>query len=253
MNALRTALKRLLSRLLPRGAYETVVVAYWRLRNAIPHAYEPERECLNRFVTAGACVVDVGVNMGQYTSRLRRLVGPSGTVIGFEASPATYRLTRRIVGGPGVELHPAAVGDQAGSVALVEYADAAGVVNSGISRVAAAGTAPADGTVAVPCVRLDDVLGDAGRPIQFIKCDVEGYEVHVIRGAQQLLARDKPALLVEVESAANYGDLVALLTPLGYTAYQLSPQRQWQPAVGFEVAGTSNFLFLPSGQSRARE
>jgi hypothetical protein len=54
-------------------------------------------------------------------------------------------------------------------------------------------------TVGVEVQRLDDALGpDAERPISFVKCDVEGHELAVLRGADAVLAR-RPAILIEVE------------------------------------------------------
>ena len=48
-------------------------------------------------------------------------------------------------------------------------------------------------------MRLDDWRAEPGRrPVDFIKVDVEGHEGEVFRGARSLIARDRPAILLEV-------------------------------------------------------
>ena len=56
--------------------------------------------------------------------------------------------------------------------------------------------------------------------MSFIKCDVEGHELEVFRGAEALLARDKPTLLFEChDDEADRGDLFEYLIGLGYDGY----------------------------------
>jgi hypothetical protein len=76
----------------------------------------------------------------------------------------------------------------------------------------------------VEAARLDTLLGGNERPIRFVKIDVEGHELAVLRGASALLRRDRPALLVEVsgDPDAERGpahELFALLAGLGYGAW----------------------------------
>lgn len=54
----------------------------------------------------------------------------------------------------------------------------------------------ADGTVKVPCLRLDDVLAQV--PVNYIKFDVEGAEADALRGAAALIRRQRPALAVSI-------------------------------------------------------
>ena len=60
-------------------------------------------------------------------------------------------------------------------------------------------------------------------PISFIKCDVEGHEFAVLRGAERLLARSKPALLVEIEErhGQTVSEVVGYLSDRGYGCQSL--------------------------------
>lgn len=58
--------------------------------------------------------------------------------------------------------------------------------------------------------------------VGFIKIDVEGYEWNVIRGATELIKRDKPKIIVETANR-NCGMIDDLLT-MGYRAYRITDQ-----------------------------
>jgi FkbM family methyltransferase len=47
--------------------------------------------------------------------------------------------------------------------------------------------------------RLDDMLRKRNQRVSFIKCDVEGHELEVFRGASDILKSDRPNLLVKIE------------------------------------------------------
>ncbi|CAM5374574.1 FkbM family methyltransferase OS=Streptomyces alboniger OX=132473 GN=CP975_10875 PE=4 SV=1 [Streptomyces alboniger] len=86
--------------------------------------------------------------------------------------------------------------------------------------------------VDVCCVVLDDL---GLRDVDFIKIDVDGSELAVLRGATGLLARDRPALFVELESRIQpIAPVVTYLTLLGYDGWVL-PRDTWVPLAGFPL------------------
>jgi hypothetical protein len=101
--------------------------------------------------------------------------------------------------------------------------------------------------VETPVHRLDDIAGPAR--VHFLKIDVEGYEVHVLRGATALLERDRPFILTEVverhlESAGETRrSLSDLLEARGYRSYRL----------GLAGRGARQRLCLEEGSASARD
>ena len=91
--------------------------------------------------------------------------------------------------------------------------------------------------------RLDDVLQDSLDGIAFVKIDVEGHELDVIRGAEQLIVQSQPSMLIEVcddpeveNSAAQL--LFKTLSSHGYQSYflgngQLRTRRPGDRAVDY--------------------
>jgi FkbM family methyltransferase len=105
--------------------------------------------------------------------------------------------------------------------------------------------------VSVLVATLDGLCEPAGLDrLDFIKIDVEGAELGVLQGAEQVIAKFRPALLVEIEARHtaryDYGpqDVADWLARRGYTMYAW--QRRWQETrrVG---AGTRNYLFRAAG------
>jgi hypothetical protein len=73
---------------------------------------------------------------------------------------------------------------------------------------------------------LDDVLGDAPR-IDVIKIDVEGHEDAVLAGADTVLRRHRPSLLIEMEQRHRGNDprpmMERLVSEYGLTGYAVFP------------------------------
>jgi 23S rRNA U2552 (ribose-2'-O)-methylase RlmE/FtsJ len=97
--------KWIVRRILGEVLNRRLTVQYWRLRNRVHYSYDRELDNLHKWVSSGDLVVDVGANMGQYSSALKSLVGPTGRVVAFEASPSTAVLTGAILKNLGVEFH----------------------------------------------------------------------------------------------------------------------------------------------------
>lgn len=85
---------------------------------------------------------------------------------------------------------------------------------------------------------MDEVRAEMGRPIDFVKCDVEGFELDVFQGSRRVLAQDRPVVLCELEErhATRYGrtvaDVVGLFHELDYV-------------VSRSTSDARNVLFVP--------
>lgn len=173
----------------------------WRAFNYRWRVNREEIAFLEGVVRAGDTVVDVGCHKGGFLYWLRRHVGAAGHVYGFEPQPPLARYLAEVVamqGWDNVTIEAAGLSSASGEMDLFVPAPA-GTASPGATLSPADPGAPHH-RVRVPVVTLDDyVARHGGRRIAFIKCDCEGHELEVFRGARGLLERDHPVLLFECE------------------------------------------------------
>lgn len=150
--------------------------------------YEPnETAVIRRCVRPGDRFVDVGANVGYFTLLAATLVGPAGRVVAVEPEEHNFRLLSRTVALnrlANVTAVNVALGEADGEVVIRKSA-----TNFGDHRVGGG-----DGRVGQPVrlAPLDAVLRANGvAAIDFLKMDVQGYECHVVRGMQGVLAGDR--------------------------------------------------------------
>ena len=143
------------------------------------------------------CVVDVGANEGQYGMRLRRL-GFRGDIVSFEPIPAASAiLRRRCENDVRWTAHEVAIGDRSGTVALHLSGNSvsSSLLDITPRHVGAEGTSAYVGDVSVAIEPLDSYLALLPERL-WLKVDVQGAEVAVLRGAELVLKRTH---LIQIE------------------------------------------------------
>src|SRR5438309_3441051 len=177
------------------------------------YADHAERQLLRQILVPGNVAVDAGANIGIYSQFLARCVGPAGAVYSFEPAPENFeRLRAAARGFPNMHILQAAVGERSGRSELY-LSDTLNVDHR--TYLTHASTRRA---VQIEMIALDDYFSP-GQRVDLIKMDVQGYELHALRGAGRVLA-DNPAmkLLLELwpyglkQAGANWVDLVNALT-----------------------------------------
>lgn len=155
---------------------------------------------LQRYLRPGDHVLDVGANIGVYTLLMASLVGETGRVDSFEASPDTiHRLRENIAINelPHVQAHHTAVGTEGGTLAFTR---GLGTVNHLVPDPDES-SAP---LVEVPVIPLDDFLSPTDS-LSFIKVDIEGAELLALQGAEKLLERHCPRVwLLEINGMVRH-------------------------------------------------
>ena len=193
-----------------------------------PDYDRPLADFLRDRVRVGDEVWNVGANVGIWTLQMASWVGSAGTVVAFEPNPATVAVLRDNVRLNGlearVEIVQSAVGEHEGQVAFF----AAGT--DGMSRAGQANPALGETTtLTVAVTTLDRVAAARGTTPSWIVMDIEGWELHALRGARHVLSRSH--IVVEMHPSAwpwsghSRSDFEQLLTELRLRAVPISGQR----------------------------
>jgi FkbM family methyltransferase len=198
------------------------LLSRWVERDDDLAAYDPRiRGVFVPMIPPGGVAVDGGAHIGDHTVAYARQAGPAGRVLAFEPVPAFLRClmhnTRDL---PQVTVLPLGLG---GGVERRELN--VSTRNAGGSRL---GDLNIDGFQIVPLdlfrfPRLD-----------FVKLDLEGFELRALRGSLRTLRKHRPLVAVETgPQLQHYGDshdeMVQFMQSLGYTCEKLPEERPGDP------------------------
>ena len=250
MNTLMRLLRSMLFQVLgPERYLQLLSRVYLALvRYRLVEKQYPELFFLEEFVEPGAYCIDIGANLGYYTLPLARLSGPAGRVWAVEPVPLFMRILKRNIeaaGAQNVTMLPYALGPEQASVHM-GTPQVAGVFRHGCTQVLGQGEAPAVRTYEVEMRRPDDLFRDLDR-LDFVKCDVEGYETELFPHFTETLRRHRPVVQVEISTAEKRREMLALMSRLGYSVHVLQGGRlaALSPEQVLRQEG-GDFYFLPS-------
>ncbi len=210
----------------PLGSSMTWTIA------AVGHWDRQILELVSRYVAPESLVLDVGASLGLWTVPLGRAARLRGTILwSFEPNPENARWLAANIERNGlrdvVEFRAFGLGARAGTAHLLLREHGGG--NGALSEQAGQDSVP------VFVVRLDDL--DLPRRVSFMKLDVEGFELEVLRGAHATIERDRPAIFGEFsaewlkirgEDLASY---LGFLAELDYQVFAVDEYRSafWRP------------------------
>lgn len=167
---------------------------------------------LDELLPEGGVLLDVGAHVGRWALRL---AAKASRVIAVESNPDTAAVLRYHIALNGIEnteVIEMAAWDEPARLTL---SDPNKRITGGSTRVL-----EGDGGT-VEALPLDAVLDGLDR-LDLIKLDVEGADLHALRGMAGTLARLRPVLFIEDHSIYGYyelADLIALLESLGYAPH----------------------------------
>lgn len=219
-----------------KTAYEKFLKSLFGSPKAVMNDGAARLSMLADLIPEGSTTIDVGANVGEFARALSRLSG-GGMVLAFEpqAMPrAVLTLAGFMRRKSGIMVLPFALGETDGLVELSIPIKKKGQVGVGLAHIGDDGDFVESFEVRkelVALITLDAVMEriEAG-PVSFMKIDVEGGELGVLRGAEALIAKHKPAILCEIDDrearfGASESELYDFLTARGYAAYSIADRR----------------------------
>ena len=181
-------------------------------------------------VRPGDTAIDIGANLGYYTRPMSRIVGPEGRVYAVEPVPVICEVLRRnLRGRDNVRILNCALGDGDRPVEMAnDSVAAAGYFGTGRNFVDDGRNARGDAIrFKAQMRRGSSLFADVDR-IDFIKCDIEGYECVVLGEMMPLVRRHHPTILVE-SGGDNRRSLIVQFGSEGYAPFTLGDDGREHP------------------------
>ncbi|MBM3161080.1 MAG: FkbM family methyltransferase [Bacteroidetes bacterium] len=186
-------------------------------------------------------VVDIGANLGYFAKTFSKLAH-EGKVICIEPIPLFYQTLTHFLGSKkNVEIHNIALGNENGFVTMA-LPETDGFIRTGLPHVIKDDNIdPKTKTQQVSVLKAHEFLFSLPK-IDYLKCDIEGYEAVVFEDLRETLKKFRPIVQVEI-APENRSQLLQLFTELNYQQFGL---------VNFKLTAENgaqqeegDFLFIP--------
>jgi FkbM family methyltransferase len=220
-----------------------------------------EEDLTNAFtslVKEGMTVLDIGAHVGYFSALASVLVGKSGSVHAFEATPRTYNLLHENMQQfKNVKTNHAAVWSEKKDLDFFDYGPFYAQCNSftkaKLTKEILKKTKPEK--IVVKTVTIDTYCKTNRVKPDFIKIDAESAEYEILRGMQDVLKKYKPILSLEVgdlkiKGNKNSKDCITFLKKFGYVPYDYINNSLEKHIVKKDYYGLYiNLLFIPKGKN----
>jgi len=176
---------------------------------------------IRNLILKGDHVIDIGANLGYYSRFFAKFVGPKGKV--FSIEPVT--LFRQILkintsGFKNTTIIPYALGTEDNKSIVMGIPKSNKYLRHGLTRVLDTNeNEPFEFTFNEKMFTPSTLFGKLER-CDYIKCDVEGYEIHIIPQLEFLLKPFQPIIQIEIEPV-NRKSIVDFLSSFSYSAFYL--------------------------------
>ena len=190
---------------------------------------EKELVLLSKLIRKGDVLADIGANYGLYTKFLSMFAGENGQVHSFEPIAKTFTVLNnniQTLALKNVRAHHCALSDSDGKATMEVPSYSDGGENLYEARISES-TEPSSEVVHLSV--FDELMGP-DTSFHFIKCDVEGHEINVLKGAKEHLKNDQPLLLIEINGGIkkeneNAQVILSFLSSFDYSPYKIKDGR----------------------------
>ncbi len=215
--------KRILFSILTFRQYLTVVSRFYFLlfrlgilKNSTTYKYH---YFIRNFIHKDDIIVDIGANLGYYSIPFSRWVGKKGFVYAVEpVTPVRDVLQKNIGKRKNIAILPYALGNENKNISMGNTRDKNGVIATG-SHFVLETNAQASYEFSAEMKKGSEIFGELER-LDFIKCDVEGYESVIIPEMKNILISHNPVMLIETRGEKRLF-LLDFLNEIGYSGYIL--------------------------------
>jgi len=205
----------------------------------------PELFYLETLLKEGYTCIDIGANLGYYSTKMSKLVGKTGAVHAVEPVPLFYSIWKKNTKGlSNTTLYPYALGENEGAVKM-GMPEKDGILHHGMTKVASSSDEQYVEFFDVE-MKNPDILFSNIDKIDFIKCDVEGYEFHVFSNFKNTLSKHRPTVQSELGGEENRKNVIDLFSSLNYKTMLLKNGKLESASEEDRLTANQDFYFIPN-------
>lgn len=187
-------------------------------------------------------VLDIGANLGYFSKNFLRLA-KKGKVISIEPVPQFFNVLEKFLSKfPNSIRYNVALGKEEGKI-LMAMPKSNGMIRTGLPHIVDGSNKTHD-TQEVSIVKGSELLKNLER-LDYIKCDIEGYELTVFEEIKPLIEQHQPIVQIEI-SEKNLNEMLNLFTSLNYTQFGIKDFKIIQETGAQAEEG--DFLFIPQNK-----
>lgn len=181
---------------------------------------ELEADIFRQICRVGDTVIEIGANIGTHTQIFSSLVGQNGLVLAFEPQHIVFQTlcaNLAINSISNVYAYQSALSYEDGSVFIpnLDYNQRNNYGGISLDSLKKG--------IKVKKEKLDNYLSSLDK-LQFIKIDVEGMEIDVLKGAKNIISTFKPIMYIENDRIEKSQELIELLFSYNYDLYWHLPK-----------------------------
>lgn len=194
-------------------------------------------------------VLDIGANLGYFSKNFARLAH-KGQLISIEPIPIFYEtLSFFMKKFPHVTVYNVALGTEKGTITMV-MPESNGMIRTGLPHIAENEEEKQKHTTQeVAIVKGSELLADLEK-LDYIKCDIEGYELNVFQEIKPILEKHLPFVQIEI-AEKNLTPMLELFSSLSYTQFGVKDFKFIRETGVQEEEG--DFFFVPAAKLAAFE
>jgi len=201
-------------RLLHRSFYLLLDLNFLKKDSKFKYHYK-----IKEIIKEDDTILDIGANLGYFAKSFSRLA-KNGKVICVEPLPQYHEVLNYFIGSKkNVTLHNVALGEKPGIVTMILPMQD-GMIRTGLPHVAKGDDSKSERTQKVRIVNPNSLIQEESK-LDYIKCDVEGYEWIIFQEMKPMIEKFLPMIQIEIDvnNVRNFKDFFA---ELGYVQYGIA-------------------------------
>ena len=182
---------------------------------------------VKNLIQPGDTIIDIGANLGYYSMLFSKWTGPYGRVYAVEPVSLYNKIFKELSRNrTNITLYPYALGPENKKITIVDPLTGSQndpYLKTGLLHVY---DKEKDGELSAHKYRFESEMRKPEslfaelKKIDYIKCDVEGFELEVLTQMKSLILKHKPIVQSEI-AGENRGAIKDMFTELGYSAFCL--------------------------------